>query len=395
METLLQGFDTQTACMVGAIIMALLALMALAQVQQIPHYKKPLMSLACGLIFGVIGMSYLGAGLVSTAPESWLFAHMAGTTSYYFIVISLVQLFRPDIRPWKPVTLLAVGLIGTVFFPIGIATVIWTKLARMALIVPAIWAAATTRNKETPLMQRLALGLSLLAIVSMLPQMKALIDSAGDVQAMYDKHDPTAVLQSLSWIISAVMSYVGITAIVQGRIAARLSHAADFDSLTQVSNRRALMRHGEALVGNNHSVLLLIDVDHFKIINDTHGHLVGDAALTHIAKVIKQAVRDEDSVVGRYGGEEFCILLPDAQGMQGSIIAERVRDAVQRNPYRFADTDVPLSVSIGLAPMLAGDNLQDWLKRADECLYRAKEAGRNRVSANLSLSQDMGVGFIV
>ncbi len=375
--------------------MALLSLMALTQVQQLPHYKKPLMSLACGQLFGAIGMAYLGTGLLETAPLPWLFAHMSGTLSYYFIVIAIVQLFRPDIRPWKPVTLLAIALMGTLLVPVGTATIIWTKFARISLVLPAIWAAATTRNKETPLVRRLAFGVSVLAIVCMLPQMMVMVNLAGNITTIYGSEDPSAKLQALSWIVAAVMSYVGVIAVVQGRISARLSHAADFDSLTQVNNRRALMRHGEALVTKDHSVLMLIDVDHFKSINDTHGHLVGDAALTHLAKVIKQAVRLEDCVVGRYGGEEFCVMLRDAQGMQGSIIAERVRDAVQRQPYRLADTEIALSVSIGLAPVTQGDNLQAWLKRADDCLYQAKHSGRNQVSANLSLSQDMGVGFIV
>jgi hypothetical protein len=126
MEFFLHNFDTSTACFVGALIVGMLAFMALAQVKQFPHYKIPFMSLACGLIFGSIGMGYLAMGIEQSNPVAWHFAHIAGTLSYFFIVISLIQLFRPDLERWKPSVLLAIALLGTLFFPIGVATVVWT-----------------------------------------------------------------------------------------------------------------------------------------------------------------------------------------------------------------------------------------------------------------------------
>jgi diguanylate cyclase (GGDEF)-like protein len=382
MELLQGNFDTHTACLVGAFIVGMLALMAFAQVKQFPHYKNPFMSLACGLVFGAIGMGYLAMGLERSDPIGWHFAHMTGTLSYFFIVVSLIQLFRPDLAHWKPVALLVVALLGILLFPVGVATVIWTKAARMLLVGFAVWAAATTRNDETPFMRRLALWLSVLAIAGMFPQLMVLLDGTKNVDSIYQSNDPSAVLQSLSWIISAVMSYVGIATIIQSRIAARLQQAADYDSLTHLNNRRALMRHGQSLIGTAHSVLLLIDVDHFKKINDNHGHLVGDAVLTHVASVIKNSVRTEDSVVGRYGGEEFCIILASTEAARGVRIAERVCSAVLENPYRLDGIDIEISVSIGLAPLAKNQCLQSWLKIADDCLYRAKQAGRNQVRFN-------------
>jgi diguanylate cyclase (GGDEF)-like protein len=379
MEFFRYNYDNQTASFVGALIVGMLALMALTQVKQFPHYKIPFMSLACGLIFGAIGMGYLAMGIQKSEPLAWQFAHMAGTLSYFFIVISLMQLFRPDIAHWKPSILLALALLGTLFFPIGVATVVWTKGARMVIVGMVVWAAATTRNDETPFMRRLALWLSVLAIAGMFPQLVMLLDEFKTVDSIYDSRDPSSVLQSLSWITSAVMSYVGVATIIQGRIAARLQQAADYDSLTNLNNRRSLMRHGQALIGKPLSVMLLVDIDHFKRINDTHGHLVGDAVLTHIASVIKNSVRADDSIVGRYGGEEFCIMLPNAQADKGVMIAERVRGAVIANPYRAEGIVIEVSVSIGLAPLAKDQCLQSWLKIADDCLYLAKQAGRNQV----------------
>jgi diguanylate cyclase (GGDEF)-like protein len=386
MDIFLQAFDADSIYLVGALIMIMFAAMATAQVQQFPLYKSPLVALACGLIFGAIGIGYLALGLVKLESVNWVFAHAAGTTSYFFIVVSLLKLFRPDINPWKPVAILAIGLVGTLVFSTGVATLIWTTLARMSLIGFAVWAAATTRNKETPFLRRLALWLSALAIAGMIPHLVLLIESKTDITEMYNSKDPSAIIQALSWVISAVMSYFSIATIVQGRIAARLSHAADFDSLTNLNNRRALMRQGEVLVAKMTAVLMLIDVDYFKKINDTHGHLVGDAVLTHIAAVIKATVRSEDSVVGRYGGEEFCIMLRNASEQQGRMIAERVRVAVESSPYYLGDLALPVSISIGIAPAAYGQTLQGWIKKADEQLYTAKQAGRNQISSTFAFT---------
>jgi diguanylate cyclase (GGDEF)-like protein len=386
METHSYTFDTNTVCLVGAIIMPMLSATTLVQLKQFSRFKTPLMSLACGLLFGAIGMGYLAFGIEATNTMPWLFAHMAGTVSYFFIVVSLVLLFRPDINPWKPSIILAVALLGTFMFPLGAATVIWTKAARMTIVGLAVWAAASTRNNETPVLQRVALWLSALAIAGMVPQLTVLVNADLELARVYNGKDSAAVIQALSWVISAVMSYVGITTIIQGRIAARLSHAADFDSLTQISNRRALMRHGEALIDNPKSMLMLIDVDHFKKINDQYGHLVGDAVLLHVASIIKKSVRSEDSVVGRYGGEEFCVMLNGPSKENALVVAERVREAVQDHPYQFEATSVHVSISVGLAPVPACKTLQGWLSQADECLYRAKAAGRNQVSTQLALA---------
>ncbi len=395
MGTLLLHFDNQTACLIGALIMSLLAAMVIAQMQQLPHYKAPFLSLVIGLVFGAIGMYLLACGLDDNDQLSWVLAHMSGSVSYFMIVTSLVQLFRPDVDAWKPFALLCVGMGGTMVWSSGPPTVIWTQCVRMLFIGMAIWATITTRNRETPFMRRLSLSLSALAIAAMLPHTMSMMQDWTVVHKLYSNGDPAATLQTVSWIVSAVMSYVTITAIVQGRIASRLSYAADYDSLTKVNNRRALMRQGQALLENASPALLLLDVDHFKKINDAYGHLVGDLALTHIAQVIQQAVRDEDSVVGRYGGEEFCIMLRDASAPHSALVAERVRAAVEANPFKSADTLISVQVSIGLASLIKGQTLEQWLSRADKCLYDAKVSGRNRVSQRLPVTPKASVGFII
>jgi diguanylate cyclase (GGDEF)-like protein len=125
---------------------------------------------------------------------------------------------------------------------------------------------------------------------------------------------------------------------------------------------------------------LLIDIDHFKQINDTHGHPAGDAVLVAIARVLKRAVRPTDGV-GRLGGEEFIIVLPATSLQNSAVVGERVRHNVEAEKFSFQGKQLHVTVSIGAAtypsPGIKGKD--QLLKAADEALYKAKHAGRNRL----------------
>lgn len=125
----------------------------------------------------------------------------------------------------------------------------------------------------------------------------------------------------------------------------------------------------------------MIDLDHFKRINDIHGHATGDRVLQTFAKVARTCLRDDD-VLARYGGEEFVLLLPETDAEQFRACCERLREAFANAEPEDADiASGHLSLSIGLTLLNAGDNLDAALQRADEALYRAKRAGRNRCEA--------------
>lgn len=156
------------------------------------------------------------------------------------------------------------------------------------------------------------------------------------------------------------------------------------DELTRLGNRRLLDRDLRetarvAATDTTPVAFAMLDVDHFKLFNDAHGHAAGDRALQAVADIIARTVRDGD-VVYRYGGEEFSILLPDATPDQAIDVAERVRAAVEQAPIEGQETQPggTLTVSVGVSSLAAPDH-EAVAARADQALYEAKQAGRNRV----------------
>ena len=124
----------------------------------------------------------------------------------------------------------------------------------------------------------------------------------------------------------------------------------------------------------------MLDADHFKKINDTFGHAAGDNVLRHLAALMKNKLRKVDTV-GRVGGEEFALILPGAALPAAEAFAERLRMNVAATPVAQEDSAIPLTVSIGVAGMHAGDaSANEAMIRADRALYRAKESGRNMVA---------------
>lgn len=162
------------------------------------------------------------------------------------------------------------------------------------------------------------------------------------------------------------------------------------DQLTGMSNRRHLMAEGYrilsvALRAGNPCSCLMIDIDHFKNVNDTHGHPVGDKFLIHIAGCIASAVRESD-MPARYGGEEFVVLAPNASLDEACTLAARIRETVAATPLKLGEIVLNNTVSIGVAeyapePQFGASILEDMIEKADKALYRAKQCGRNRVES--------------
>lgn len=153
------------------------------------------------------------------------------------------------------------------------------------------------------------------------------------------------------------------------------------DSLTKIANRRAFddeltRRFSEWERKNTPFSLLIMDVDHFKKFNDTHGHQAGDEVLRKVAAAIAKCARDMD-LACRYGGEEFAVVMPATKDADGDILAERVRTTIEAMRIPFEGKTLNVTTSLGLATIDAGDDVTSLIKRADDALYMSKDAGRN------------------
>jgi diguanylate cyclase (GGDEF)-like protein len=162
----------------------------------------------------------------------------------------------------------------------------------------------------------------------------------------------------------------------------RLEEQATKDSLTGVWNRAAILEMLDremARVGREGGTLgvFLADIDHFKEVNDTHGHLAGDRVLREVAQRLQAGMRNYDAV-GRYGGEEFLAVLPNCDAATTLNLAERLRLAIAEKPVAHDSLSVPVTLSLGAAAWSGNYDAAGLLRAADDALYRAKNAGRNR-----------------
>jgi len=171
-----------------------------------------------------------------------------------------------------------------------------------------------------------------------------------------------------------------------------LFESAVKDGLTGIYNKKYFLDRIEtdfSYAKRHHAPLALImfDIDHFKKINDGHGHPAGDHVLKELAALVKRTIRNED-VLARFGGEEFVLLMRDVDDEKALMLAERLRRAVEQAPFEFEGQRIPVTISVGVGTMSDSHNLpmqksEDLVSNADRSLYQAKRAGRNRVAVNV------------
>ncbi|VFR17097.1 diguanylate cyclase/phosphodiesterase (GGDEF & EAL domains) with PAS/PAC sensor(s) [plant metagenome] len=328
---------------------------------------------AAGVIGGLANPILFGRSVIS----GWVF--WCVTEIVNFIAILPALLSAPTLAAWPRVRAQLARTRWTDYLPVlalalsCLAALLIGGPGTLAFPVPALlWCALAYPVFPTAVLTSL-FGFGTLSLVAAMPVF--------DVAASQATSDLISARLGISLVALAPIM-LAIAMQNRNRLMARLQHLAAHDTLTGVANRGAFQARAQALLSSRHgpAAALMIDLDHFKRVNDTVGHAGGDAVLVTFSQRVAQCLRRDD-VLGRVGGEEFAVCLPDCPARDAIGIAERIRAAVKQ-PIRLRDgrqltvtASVGLSTTDGTAPVA----LEALLAEADARLYDAKSRGRDRV----------------
>ena len=349
---------------------------------------------AVGLLLIVIGMHETHVGI-----------RAAGNVLVFAATLSLLRgIWAFTGQPaWNGIQALMMATTTVLCWLAMDAAWVWLRITLVAAMwaVLYLWAAvAVWAHVRHGMRQRwgwlYAAPMLLAAAMLTLRSLRA-IGSPETVAYEIEQNTVLSVGSSLTGLVAALLLQMMLVSLLVSRLVGRLNRLSRHDPLTGLLNRRAMdellakeehrarRRAGQAggPVGEQMAVLM-IDIDHFKRLNDSCGHATGDRALQHLATLMGSRLRDIDHLA-RWGGEEFLALLPATAGADALALADRLCERVRNLPMLADGTALPLTVSIGVAEWLGPhDSLVHLLGRADRALYEAKQAGRDRVVASPS-----------
>ena len=381
-------FDLRTIFLVGACTTALGAMtfMGLARMYRpaataMRHYALALVAMAIGLTL----LALRGAGLpdwLSYGGTNWLVS-----VGIVLTTDATLRLFGRTPPGWLfigQVTGLAAlwGWLGSDAEGVS-ERVLATSAVQVAWVGACVYAIRRSdAYGHQPYVRTLATFFTGYALVHLLRGIAALMgvhSAAGGVFAP----SPAQVGFGLLFALSPIALATIVQMMLHARISGELHRRATTDELTGLHSRRHFFElsrerlRGRRAAGAVHH-LLMIDLDHFKSVNDRFGHSVGDRALRHAARVLKKALKNS-GLLGRYGGEEFCALIRSSSHADANRTIDELRRALEAAPMRAGPATIVLTASIGAVPVEDAESLERVLVHADYCVYRAKTEGRNRV----------------
>jgi diguanylate cyclase (GGDEF)-like protein len=384
-------FEPNSVMLTGGIICFLMASLLVWQASDNQEHKVILLQLAACLIGGSIALVLAVTDSFFPSRTIKYSANTVGTMTYYFATMCMINLYRPKLEKTVPNAIAIISVIGCLLISGENAFYAWNQLMRIAFMAYTAYILAGARDPAAPGLRYVSLSLPFLSAFGMAPQLLMILAQLDAAPLpLVDSSADGSRFQALAWAISPSLVYIAVTGVIHARTAHRLRESVYVDVLTGAHSRRYLLEKGANLIDNNQggdlptgTSLLLIDVDHFKVINDTWGHLIGDAVLRHCVSCIREIVRSEDSIVSRYGGEEFCVMLPATDLVAAANVAERTRAYIASRPYVHGDCEIPVTVSIGVAQQSSQHcTFSSVLSQADQSMYVAKDSGRNQVVAH-------------
>ncbi len=287
------------------------------------------------------------------------------------------QLRLPRILLWGPPLVLAL-IFSFLMNNIGARIIVSCLL----LSTQCIFALFTLLNRQSKVMGRgqyLLAGGLVITIFVLVMRILSVVFAPSDIISMLHQ-TPIQVLTFMATFISLILISNGFVLMIKERADERIRLMAMKDRLTGIWNRIRLEEAAQQEIARleryGHPVsLIMMDLDHFKQVNDQFGHGMGDQVLKEFCAVVQSCIRTTD-ILGRWGGEEFVLILPNSGYTSAVLLAERIRSEIEQ--HIFPD-ELRLTTSLGMAVCQSTDTWNSWLERADQALYRAKSIGRNRV----------------
>lgn len=352
----------------------------------------------------LLGLGWLGASLASGGIGALLLLVNVRHSPLLFILLadllvlaslSLLQLAIMEVVGASGLPRLALFLL-TLQAVADLVKIHYGLSARFRLTIVGLLAAAQAAQTAILLLRRAAPAIRaparFIQVILATFILWNLLRSVGTASGLlsnrsYASHPLSVEIQVFTYVLYLAVALglaFGFFWMTTAGLTAKLEEFASTDPLTGVLNRRAFLRHleDEFIRSQNAAdsfALLILDIDYFKQINDSHGHSVGDEVLCAAVENMQNAIRGIDRI-GRWGGEEFVILLPQGDEAAAQIVAQRIRVNIQKPaPSRDKSTYISITASLGFAVRHPQDSIEEILCRADAALYLAKSAGRNRV----------------
>ncbi|ROH93686.1 GGDEF domain-containing protein [Stagnimonas aquatica] len=328
-------------------------------------------------------------GLRDRIPDFWSIIVANGLVLLSFgLMWAGLRRFAELRVSWRLVLLAPAALMLLLWQVDAVGRNLSVRILLMAALLAGYSAAclvdAWRAQRREPLRMRYAAMLAFALLLLVMPVRALVTLRLGAPTQGYLSPDLTQALVTLMVVLTVLLWNLSIMSMSHERLENRLRGMAYNDPLTGAYNRAGFrnlaQRQLQRSARDRQPVsLLLMDLDHFKRINDHHGHEAGDGLLRGFVEAVQQWVRPGD-LLARYGGEEFCVLLPGSQASEAEVVAERIRAGFEQLRLGGALAAVGTTVSIGVAELpTASVDLEEALRRADQALYAAKHDGRNRV----------------